>query len=111
MVGRELILRRPSKGLWMLKTRHMVPVFALLGSVAVMTQPAQARWYGPWRPPIYTGPGVPGYTIPPDFVYIGPSIFTGAPVYASPYGARPAYGLYRYADPYRAGRVRRYGDQ
>ena len=106
-----MILRGPSKGLWMLKTRHMVSVFALLGSVAVMTQPAHARWYGPWRPPIYTGPGVPGYTIPPDFVYIGPSIFTGAPVYASPYGARPAYGLYRYAYPYRAGRVRRYGDQ
>ena len=91
--------------------RHMVIVFALLGGVAVIMQPAHARWYGPWRPPIYTGPGVPGYTIPPDFVYIGPSIFTGAPVYASPYGARPAYGLYRYAYPYRAGRVRRYGDQ
>jgi hypothetical protein len=56
---------------------------------------------------------VPGYTIPPDFVYIGPSIFTGAPVYASPYGALPAYGLYRYAYPYpyRARRVRPYSDR
>jgi hypothetical protein len=89
----------------------MVTVIALLGVVAVMTQPADARWYGSSRPPIYTGPGVPGYTIPPDFVYVGPSIFTGAPVYASPYGALPPYGLYRYAYPYRARRVRPYNDR
>jgi hypothetical protein len=95
----------------MLSSRHMVTVIALLGVVAVMTQPADARWYGSSRPPIYTGPGVPGYTIPPDFVYVGPSIFTGAPVYASPYGALPPYGLYRYAYPYRARRVRPYSDR
>jgi hypothetical protein len=97
----------------MRNAHHMVTVIALLGGVAVITQPAHARWYGSPRPPIYTGPGMPGYTIPPDFVYIGPSIFTGAPVYASPYGALPAYGLYRYAYPYpyRARRVRPYSDR
>jgi hypothetical protein len=91
--------------------RHMVTVIALLGAVALLAQPAHARWYGPWRPPLYTGPGVPGYTIPPNFVYIGPSIFTGAPVYTAPYGALPAYGTYPYAYPYRARRVRRYSDR
>ena len=93
----------------MLSSRHMVAVIALFGGVAVITLPAHARWYGSSRPPIYTGPGLPGYTIPPNFVYIGPSVFTGAPVYTSPYGALPAYGLYRY--PYRARRVRPYSDR
>jgi hypothetical protein len=71
------------------------------------TTPSQARWYGRdwgWRPPIEPGPGAFGYTIPPNFAYIGPSVFTGAPVYVAPccsYGyAWGAYPKYRYSRRY-----------
>jgi hypothetical protein len=94
----------------MLNSRRIVTALALTGALAlglVTPSHAQSDPWG-WRPPIPTPLGYCGSVIcPGEYVYIGPSYFSGSPTYAPTFVyPRPLYRSYRHVRRYVA-RTRR----